>query len=312
MATASANNDMHSFAILGAGEIGLPLATELLAKHYDVRVFTRPGSTNASVAALESRGARRVEVDYTSNASIEAALQGGIDVIISTIGGAAADQVQSRIARVVQKVGGVKLFVPSMWGFDYDDPVVTDPEFFNPAIASKLNGLSELEAFGLPWISISNGLFSSWSFMSAFGIDAVGRKAELKINGQQKVSFTNLADIAAFTRHVITTQPLPEPGKGRWYYVEGYKASFNEVLEEAQRIDGEGRPWTVSQVPGAVEEAQRHQQELSEVGIYNWVMSSISNGRALRSESDNGKVGFTPAFGFQQSVQEALELSRRK
>lgn len=176
-------NTIKCFEVLGEGEIGLPIANELLAYKHEVRLFTRRGSNNFSVSALESKGAIRVKVDYNSDASIEAALSSGVDVIIPAVGGEAADPIEAHVAKVASKVGGVKLFVPSLWGLDYTDPVVSDPATFHPAVAAKLFLLAKLEALGLPWIAISNGLFSSWSFFPGFGIDAAARTAQLRIDG---------------------------------------------------------------------------------------------------------------------------------
>lgn len=316
---ASTDNKINSFAVLGVGEIGLPIVNELLANNHEVRVLTRIGSTNASLATLKAKGARLVEVDYASESSLEAALGDGgsrLDVIISTLGGADVEAVERRVARVAVRLPGghgtKPLFVPSMWGFDYASARVLDPTTVNPLVLKKLTLLPELDALRLPWVAVSNGLFSSWSFTSVLGIDPVGRTAALKVNGAQAISFTHLADIAAFVRHIATTPALhPSPGHGRWYYVEGYKARFDEVLAEAQRLDGDEKPWGLTPVPGAVEEARSQQLDQSGIGMLNWVLSSLSDGRALRGESDNESIGFTPKYGFQESVKEALELSRR-
>lgn len=96
----------------------------------------------------------------------------------------------------------------------------------------------------------------------------------------------------------MTTQQLPEAGKGRRYFVQGYTASFDEVLAEAQRIDGEEEPWTIRQAPGAVEETRDRRQEPSEAGVVSWVSASISEGLTLRKTNDNKSVGFKTKYGF--------------
>lgn len=102
-----------SFAIIGAGGIGRPILTELIARHKSVVVLTRAGSD--SVKALPG-GVKVIEVDYTDVANIAAVFEEhNVEVVISTIGSTALP-LQKLIGDAAKKAG-VKLFAPSEFGF---------------------------------------------------------------------------------------------------------------------------------------------------------------------------------------------------
>lgn len=103
-----------SFAIIGAGGLGKPILTELIARHKSVVVLARVGSD--SVKALAADGVKVVPVDYTDVAAVAAVFkEHRVEVVISTIGYAALS-VQKPIGDAAKKAG-VKLFSPSEYGF---------------------------------------------------------------------------------------------------------------------------------------------------------------------------------------------------
>jgi hypothetical protein len=97
-----------------------------------------------------------IQVDYYNDGSIHDALT-GVDVVISTIPGAAVD-IQVKIAGVA-KNAGVKLFVPSEFG----GVTVTEGQT-ESVLGAKANVQSQLKALDIPYTVFYTGLFadSTW------------------------------------------------------------------------------------------------------------------------------------------------------
>lgn len=78
--------------------------------------FPKKGNSHQDLAA---KGVKITAVDYSSVASVQAALA-GIDVLISTVG---HDHLEVQDSLVLAaKAAGVKLFVPSEFGLPTDGP----------------------------------------------------------------------------------------------------------------------------------------------------------------------------------------------
>lgn len=103
-----------SFAVIGAGEIGKPIAEALLAVNASVVILRRPSST---IDLGLSPKAKIVGVNYAEIEEVAAVLrENKVEVLISTIGGGPeAYQAQRQLADAA-KLAGVKLFVPSEYG----------------------------------------------------------------------------------------------------------------------------------------------------------------------------------------------------
>jgi len=167
-------------------------------------------------------------VDYASPSSLESALK-GIDVVISTLGGAAI-AVQEPLS-VAAKAARVDLFVPSEFGGDTRG--VT--EGFS---AAKHNVRQKLEAIGLPSALFFTGPFSDWIFEQTFlGFDIQNGKIEVGGDGDALCSFTSRRDIARYLVHVLLTLPTTKLHNGV-FKIEGDRTSINRVMEEYQARTG--------------------------------------------------------------------------
>lgn len=162
---------------------------------------------------------------------------------------------------------------------------------------------------GLPWFAFSNGLFTSWMLSSLHGIDANSSTIRWAGRGDQLVTFTHLRDVAAFVQLAVSRVPVPQPGTGRWLYVESFRATFNDVFAEAQRLDGTQRQWIVTR--SSADDARQTQTSDSEQGEIAWHLALFDDGDGLRAENDNKLVGLEPKYDFAGAVQETL-LQERK
>jgi uncharacterized protein YbjT (DUF2867 family) len=97
-----------------------------------------------------------VAVDYSDDASIKQALT-GVEVVVSTISGAALD-VQGKIAAAA-KEANVKLFIPSDFGG------ITEGET-EGVFGQKANIQGQLKALGIPYAVFYTGPFADYIFAS--------------------------------------------------------------------------------------------------------------------------------------------------
>ncbi|KAJ7183143.1 NAD(P)-binding protein [Mycena filopes] len=132
-----------SFAVVGAGTIGLPIATGLAAKGLSVLILSR-GSTKTAPP-----GVQLVQVDTSDVAAVTAVLkEHKVDVVISTIkahgeGGAAAQMPVVDAA----KAAAVKLYAPSEFGSPTDG--------YTEGFLAPKNKLAEYaKSVGLPTVRI--------------------------------------------------------------------------------------------------------------------------------------------------------------
>lgn len=146
-------------------------------------------------------------------------------------------------------------------------------------------------------------------FSVEHGIDSKNRTVHWQGDGSQLLTFSHLQDVAEFVHLVLSRfMSTSHTEYGRWYYIESFRASFDQIFAEAQRIDGSEKPWKIER--SGVDEAARMQIDATAEGEAAWHLSLIHDGNGLRENNDNDEVGFTPKYGFQESVREALSISR--
>lgn len=155
-------------------------------------------------------------VDYDSPTSLAAAFA-DIDVVISTLGGAAeAINIQGEIAKAA-KLASVKLFVPSEFGGDTRNGTTG-------AFLRKKQIHAKLKEIGLPYSLFFTGAFSDFVFIPyvkifhlefdqshdmtrPLGFDFAEGKVNIGGSGNFPVSFTSRPDIARYLTYVLTTLP---------------------------------------------------------------------------------------------------------
>lgn len=177
--------------------------------------------------ALVAKGVEPIVVDYTSPTSLQSALR-GIDVVISTLGGAALP-LQPAVGDAAKAVG-VKLFVPSEFG---GNTLGATEGFF----ALKNAQREYLESIGLPWAVFFNGPWSDWICRSLFGLEVKSGKVEVGGTGDELCSFISRRDIARYLVHVLLNVPEAKLHNGV-FKVEGERTSLNRVLEAYQARTG--------------------------------------------------------------------------
>ncbi|CAD6887443.1 unnamed protein product [Tilletia controversa] len=277
---------LKTFAVLGSGAIGKPLIEEFLAAKLPLTILTRDES-KPDLQPYKAQGATLKAVDYDSIDSIAAALE-GVDAFISALGNQHKEGLPNDLAKAAKKAG-VKVYVPSEFGLDYANPR-TAP--FPGVIQGKIDHQKFVEQLGLPWVAFTNGAFGDWLFHPAFGYDFKSHTAVLRSDGNVPLTVTDTRDVGLFVLLALTTQPIPQPGQGKVYRVEGYATTQNEANAALEKASGV--KWEVKKA--SYEEAAAKQTENSFDGFVAWLNATLADGRQKLDTVDNELVGFKPRY----------------
>ncbi|KAJ7628208.1 hypothetical protein DFH06DRAFT_1442109 [Mycena polygramma] len=204
-----------SFAVIGAGTLGLPLIEALVAKNVSVVLLSRPGSSAKTVPS----GVHVVHVDYTDAVAVAAVFkQHKVEVVLATVT-ATAGAAQTSLADAA-KLAQVKLSVPSEYGFPSDGCTA--------GIHGEKNEIAVyLKSLDIPTARIYNGMFIEF-IPWLTGYHGEGGKFAIVGKGEAPVSFTAISDVAGFVAHILTTLPASQL-ENRVFRLEGERASLNAV-----------------------------------------------------------------------------------
>ncbi|KAJ7180870.1 hypothetical protein C8R46DRAFT_886253 [Mycena filopes] len=206
-----------SFAIVGAGAVGLPIATGLAAvQNVSVIILSRTSTKTPPP------GVQLVQVDTSDAAAVTAVLkQHKVDVVVSTISASSvAGTVAQKPVVDAAKAAGVKLFVPSEFALPTDGKTSTGADDF---LAAKNDLAGELNAAGLPTARFFTGLFIDY-------IAVLKGDGDVKVigKGDTPLSLTSVADTTGFVTHVLTTLPASQL-ENRIFRLEGDRVTLREI-----------------------------------------------------------------------------------
>ncbi|KAJ7771521.1 hypothetical protein B0H16DRAFT_186792 [Mycena metata] len=220
-----------SFAVIGAGTIGLPIVEALVARGASVVLFSRPGSTKKTIPS----GVPVIEVDFTDVPALSAALrEHKVDVVLSTVGTPWLDTQKSLVEAA--KLAGVKLFAPSEYGFPTEGQT-------EGALGVKMQIIDQLRQLGIPTVQFYTGLFTEGIPM----LTGYSEHGKIKIigDGEKFASFTAISDVAGFVAYVLTTLP-PAQLENREFRMEGERIRmkdlgklFNTTVEHLEPVPKE-------------------------------------------------------------------------
>ncbi|KAI1347129.1 hypothetical protein F5Y01DRAFT_296150 [Xylaria sp. FL0043] len=225
----------------GSGNLGRVVVRELVNAEFSVTALTREGSTATFPAGVASKA-----VDYSSIASLTAALEGQ-DALVSTIATAAIAGQQPLVDAAV--AAGVKRIIPSEFGLN-TRILGTDP------IASILQGKIKTLNYihekwrqnpSFTWTGISTGLFFDGPYEPhPTGLDKTTKTATIYDSGNEPYQASNLALIGKAVAGVLKHLELTT---NRYISIASFNPSQNQILELVEKITGE--KWTVNRVPSS-------------------------------------------------------------
>ncbi|KAF7330423.1 NmrA domain-containing protein [Mycena venus] len=203
-----------SFAVVGAGTVGLPIVNALAAANATVIVLSRPGSSPKTLPS----GVQVVQVDFSDVTAVAAVFkEHKVDVVLSPVTTTAAAAQKPLVDAA--KLAAVKLFVPSEYGL----PTAGLTE---GPLAVKDEIARYLKSVGIPSTRIFTGPFTE--FIPWIADYSAGGKFKVVGKGDAPISFTSIPDISEFVAHVLTTLP-PSELEDKILRLEGDRASLNEL-----------------------------------------------------------------------------------
>ncbi|KAF7341119.1 NmrA domain-containing protein [Mycena venus] len=189
-----------SFAVVGAGTLGLPVLNALAAaQDVSVILLSRPGSTTKTV----SSGVEVIPVDFADAAAVAAVLK-------------------KKSLVDAAKLAAVKLFVPSEYGLP------TEGHTDGP-LGAKNQIAVYLKSSGIPSTRIFIGAFPE--FIPWLVNYSPGGKFSIVGKGETPVSFTSIPDIAGFVAYVLTTLP-PSELEDRILRLEGDRSNLKDIAAQ--------------------------------------------------------------------------------
>jgi len=214
-----------TFAIAGVGNVGAPIAKELIKKGLKVVGLTRKGSNKALPEGVIVR-----EIDYEDHASLVDALQ-GVEVVISTISTLEGFPLQIKLADAAKSVG-VQLFVPSEFGHS-----TLDPDEENGPFVSKRHLQRHLKEIGLPYALFFTGGFTDQVITPFFGFDIPNRTVRIVGEGKGKIGWVTRPDVARYVAYVLTQLPKSQL-ENAVFSIEGDRKSLREIVSIIEKVHG--------------------------------------------------------------------------
>ncbi|TFY63178.1 hypothetical protein EVG20_g6419 [Dentipellis fragilis] len=300
-----------TFAIAGAGNIGIFIAEELLklkaaGKAKRVVVFTRSVCPREYIRCLRSRsyssaflqsgdddkfkqlkskGAEVFTVDYEKKDSLTAALT-GIDVVLSTV--SFLDLAPQSALAIAAKEAGVKLFAPSEYGADND-------------FAGKDKARDQLKTLNLPYALFFTGTFPDTAFSAWTRVDPVGGKATVGEDGSQLVSFTARPDVARYVAYVLTEKPAKEL-EWKTFRMEGERVSFNSVFEQYTKKTGKKVDVTYRSTADLEDAVKKNPGDIMSTLLLSW-----AQGKGIVRKADEVTNGEFPEWNPKTVIEVLLQ-----
>ncbi|CAN9093294.1 unnamed protein product [Alternaria alternata] len=216
----------------GSGTLGSVVLKILLDSPYDTTVLSRQQSSSQF-----PEGVRVIRADYDDPDSLESAMRGQ-DVVISTVGGAAAGDQNRFIDAAV--AAGVKRFLPSEYGPNTQDPRVVE---FIPILPFKVQTVDYLRSKEdrMEWSSLVTGLWFDWALRDGhLGFDLVTKTATLTDQGKTEFTVSTLESVG---KAIIKILEHADKTRNSYVYTSSFHLSQVDLLAVLETIDSQG--WTI-------------------------------------------------------------------
>ncbi|KAL2845471.1 NmrA-like family protein [Aspergillus pseudoustus] len=225
-------------ALAGKGRLGSVVLDELLRAGFEMVVLTRSISSIKDIP----EAVQILEVDYTSQVSLMAALK-GIDAVISTVAGVAVSGQKPLIDAAIAT--GVKHFIPADYAMSLRAPEVRmlPPYTDVLGIENYLRARAD-DRNNMAWTVVACGGFLEYSFDLPFMIDLANRRIDVVNGGDVPFSLSEFRTVAKAIAGVLT-----QPGRvvEHCVQVHGMLVTQNEVLRIAKRHSPDPESWVVNE-----------------------------------------------------------------
>ncbi|KAL7933089.1 hypothetical protein V8C35DRAFT_322518 [Trichoderma chlorosporum] len=239
-------------AVAGAtGSAGIPIINELLKAGHHVTALSRNGS-NGSSKLPKHPNLGVVEVDYSSVASLTAALQNHA-VVIATL--PVATPIGSQDTLIDAAVAaGVNRFFPAEFGTDTNNEnCMKLPVFENKMHALKYLRAKVANHPNFSYTAICTGSFLDWGLETGFLVHPKTHSATIYDDGNLPFSTTTLATIS---KAVVAMIKHLDESKNRHVYIHDAVLTQNKLIDLAKSVDN--KDWKLTYVNSAVVSENAH------------------------------------------------------
>lgn len=159
----SSNTYKNVLIVGAAGDVGKSVLLALLADStFNVSVLSRTNSNSSFPSKVHV-----IKVDYSDSNALTKALIGQ-DIVISTTGGETLGNDFGHTLAEAALNAGVKWFLPSEYGADYEDPFVDTIPVLKSKVA--LVNLLKKNQSRMGYTFISSGLLLDWGLIMGFSV----------------------------------------------------------------------------------------------------------------------------------------------
>ncbi|KAH6680627.1 hypothetical protein B0J14DRAFT_446973, partial [Halenospora varia] len=217
---------------VGGENIGYQIINALTNdERYYITIIARQGSKSTYPSQIT---VKRVSDDLSHTSLVEALKDQ--DVVISAVGSAGVLG-QVKVAKAAVEAG-VKLFMPSEYGFDVADPKTTSltPIFGNKKVVQdELESLSRKDP-SFSWTAVASGSWLDWVLDVKFAdIDPNARTATYWDDGSHAFSCTTIPYVAQGVLQVLKS---PDKFRNQRVFMEAFAASQRDIVAELEKQQG--------------------------------------------------------------------------
>jgi nucleoside-diphosphate-sugar epimerase len=217
---------IKNIAIAGAtGSLGSVVANKVIASgHFNVTLLKRAGSTGTV-----PEGVKIVEVDYESQSSLQAALEGQ-DAVVSVLATLAADAQITLIDAAI--AAGVKRFLPSEFGCKLDNPNTRKIPIFAAKVKVEDYLKAKSKETSLTYTFIYTSALLDWGITHNFIVDLTTSTPQVLDGGELEFSATSLDTVG---QGVVGVLLHPDETKNRAVHIHDQIITQNKVLALARK-----------------------------------------------------------------------------
>lgn len=217
--------------VVGAvGQLGSKIATELRARNKAVKALVRPGTAATRTEMLRSASVTIAEIDLSDVPALTRELAGA-SCVVSALSGLRPVILDAQTALLDASIAAkVPRFIPSDYSLDFTK---TAPGS-NRNLDLRREFHARLDGSGIAWTSVLNGGFTEMLLGAMPLVNHRFRGVMHVGDAEQKIDFTTIPDVAAFTA-AVAADPNPTP---RILRCAGDEVSAKDIAAVVSRVKG--------------------------------------------------------------------------
>jgi nucleoside-diphosphate-sugar epimerase len=211
------------------GDLGSRIIRSLSERGANVQALIRPGSANGKAVAWQQQGVSMVEVDFTKNADLTKACEGG-SCVVSALSGLEEVIVDAQTSLLQSAIeAGVPRFIPSDYAIDFTKL----PEGTNRNLDLRRTFHERINQAPIQATSVLNGMFTDLLTGQAPFILFDLKRVVYWEDADQLLDFTTIDNTAAYTAAAAI-----DPSTPRYLKIAGEVVSARQLKEIVSEVTG--------------------------------------------------------------------------